>query len=83
MLYVDAVIGFNQCEFTFQEGDAEVVVPIQVLSGTLERSVQVNIFSLAGNAEGKCTSLTSHVVLGLSLSKSHTTDMVLKNINLQ
>ncbi len=53
MLYVVAVIGFNQCEFTFQEDDAEVVIPIQVLSGTLEGSVEVNIFSLAGNAEGK------------------------------
>lgn len=46
------IIGFNQTEYSVQEG-MDFTVTIGILYGTLEDSVVVNVISLDGTAVGK------------------------------
>ena len=52
VIFVVAVIGFTQCQYSFQEGFMRPTISLQVLQGALENSVQVIVTSSDGTAIG-------------------------------
>ena len=51
LLCVVAVVGFTQCQYTFEEG-ADSFVTLEILEGILNTSVQVSVTSSDQSAEG-------------------------------
>ena len=53
-IIAEITVGFNPVDYTVNEADGEVLLNVEVLSGTLERSVEIFFGTSPGTATEQC-----------------------------